>query len=177
MNLESCPQILDLGEPHTGEGLCLCTVDQFGDVELDEDSKPINHPGCPLTGHSNIVSRVLFTNDGKQVISSGNKEVRVWDVASGRQVRQVAGGEFALVGGLSDEHKKSRHVLTADGDTLLIYEIGNEEQHAGDGAAAAPEACFKAPQRIISVRCFGSTICVGCFGGAVCLLSAPFLAA
>ena len=82
-----------------------------------------------------------------------------------------------MVEGLSGEHKRDRHVITARGDTLRIYEIGNEEQHAEGGAAAAPVACFKAPQRICSVRCFGAAICVGCDQGAVCILSAPFLAA
>jgi len=101
----------------------------------------------------------------------------VWDVASGRQVRQLTGRMFAFVEGPSGEHKKDRHVITALNDTLRIYEVGNEQQHAEDGAAAAPVAYFKAPQHIFSVRCFGSTICVGCDDGAVCLLSAPFLAA
>ena len=134
-----------------------------------------------LTGHSGGVKKVAFSHDGAQVVSASvysyDPSVRVWDVASGRQVRQLAGNTFALVEGLSGEHKTDRHVITTGGDTLLIYEIGNEEQHAGDGAVAAPVACFKAPQRIQSVRCFGAAICVGCFEGAVCILSAPFLTA
>jgi len=105
--------------------------------------------------------------------------VRFWDVASGRQVRQLAGNEFALVEGVFGEHKRDRHIITAisDSDTLRIYECAEEQQHAGDGAAAAPVACFKAPQDIGPVQCVGATICVGCDGGAVCILSAPFLAA
>jgi len=54
---------------------------------------------------------------------------------------------------------------------LLIYEGGAE----GGGASAV--ACFKAPEKITSVRCYGGSICVGCGGGAVCVLQAPFLAA
>ena len=152
------------------------------------------NPQCPVTGHSGWVYRVAFTDDGEQVISasdiSDSEEadgavrlkqadgtVRLFDVASGRQVRQFAGGRFALVEGLSGEHKRDRHVITAHGSRLRIYEIGDEEQHAEDGAAAAPVASFKARQCIDSVRCFGATICVGCTGGAVCILSAPFLAA
>jgi len=124
------------------------------------------------------VLRVAFSGDGAQVISASNDDtVRVFDVASGRQTRQLAGRKFALVEGLSGEHKRDRHVITSSSDTLLIYAVGKEQQHAEDGAAAAPVACFKAPQRIYSVRCFGATICVGCYDGAVCILSAPFLAA
>jgi len=98
--------------------------------------------------------------------------VRFWDVASGQQVLQVSGSEFAFVeGNDASKHQAGRHILTASNDMLLIYE-GDAE---GDAASAV--ACFKAPQPISSVRCNGSNICVGCRGGAVCILQAPFLAA
>ena len=130
-----------------------------------------------LTGHSSGVARVEFSHDGAQVVSVSRADsVRFFDVASGRQVRQLAGSIFAIPKGLSGERKRDRHVITASGDRLWIYEIGKEQQHAEDSAAAAPVACFKAPQDINSVRCFGATICVGCSDGAVCILSAPFLA-
>ena len=103
--------------------------------------------------------------------------MRFWDVASGKQVFQLAGSKFTLVEGLSDERSRARHVhvLTVRGDTLRIYNVA-KGQHAEDGAEAAPVACFKAPEGIASVRCHGAVICVGCVGGAVCILSAPFLA-
>jgi len=130
------------------------------------------------TGHSRRVTRVAFSHDGAQVVStSDDNSVRFFDVASGGQVRQLAGNEFALVEGLSGEHTRDRHIIITSEDTLRIYEVGTEQQHAEGGAAAAPVACFKAPQHIISVRCVGATICVGCAGGAVCILSAPFLTA
>ena len=103
--------------------------------------------------------------------------MRVWDVASGRLIHQLAGGKFALVEGPSDKHKTYLHVLTALGDTLLIYAVAKDHQHAEDGGAATSVACFKAPSKITSVRCHGAAICVGCHGGPLCLLSAPFLAA
>ena len=103
--------------------------------------------------------------------------MRWWEVASGRQARQLAGMEFALVEGLPGEHTPDRQIITTSGNTLRIYECVKKQQHAEDGAVEAPMACFKAPQHIISVRCVGATICVGCYDGAVCLLSAPLLAA
>jgi len=134
-----------------------------------------------LTRLPSAVTRVEFSHDGAQVVSANagaDSSVHVWDVTSGRQVLQLAGSSFALVEGLSGEHTTDRHIITALGDTLRIYEVGSEQQqHAEDGAAAAPVACFKAPKEIYSVRCVGATICVGCVGGAVCILSAPFLAA
>jgi len=98
--------------------------------------------------------------------------VHFWDVASGQQVRQVSGSEFAFVeGNDASKHQAGRHILTASNDMLLIYE-GDAE---GDAASAV--ACFKAPQKIASVRCYGGIICVGCGDGAVLFLQAPFLVA
>ena len=142
------------------------------------EAEIVVNPACPVTGHSRDVKHVQFSGDGAQIVSASyDNTVRFFDVASGRQVRQFAGKEFALPEGLSAEHKRDRHVIMISGNTLRIYAIGNEEQHAEDGTAAAPVACFKAPQLIHFVRCFGAVICVGCVGGAVCILTAPFLAA
>ena len=97
--------------------------------------------------------------------------MRFWDVASGQQVRQVLGDGFAFVEGDAAQHQAGRHILTASDDMLLIYEGGAE------GEAASAVACFKAPEKITSVRCYGGSICVGCVRGAVWVLQAPFLAA
>jgi hypothetical protein len=185
-------QIRTIG--HTCEGDCICTRDEDGDLEIDDE--------CPATGHSGIVTRVQFSDDGLQVISGSSdgtvlvspivrarshdelrghcwcahaarssQQVRFWDVASGQQVRQVLGDEFALVEGDAAQHQAGRHILTARGNMLLIYDGGAEEE------AASAVACFRAPEGIETVHCYGGSICVGCGGGAVCILQAPFLAA
>ena len=163
-------------ECHDCTGRCICTEEEEDDY--DGDVVTIVNPECPVMGHSEAVSRVDFTDDGAQVVSaSADNSVRLWDVASGRQVRQLTGRRFALVEGLSSEHQEDRHFITGLNDKLWIHEIGKGQQHAEGVAVEAPVACFMAPQRIFSVHCFGATICVGCIGGAVCILSAPFLAA
>ena len=135
-------------------------------------------PECPLTGHSTMLTRVAFSHDGAQVVSTANS-LRVWDVASGRQVRHFEGGRFALVECVSGEYKQDCYVITTCRDTLRICKVGTEQQDAEGGAAAAYVACFRAPQHIAydAVRCVGAKIIVGCKKGAVCILSAPFLAA
>jgi len=104
-------------------------------------------------------------------------QVIFWDIASGKEVRQVPRSEFVFgEGAAMTGLNTNRHFLEARGDKLLITELlphGGAEDMEDD---AAPVAFFKAPQPIASVRCHGATICVGCTGGAVCILQAPFLA-
>ena len=103
--------------------------------------------------------------------------MRFWDIASGKEVRQVDGSEFDFGEGADrTEESTNHHLLTAFGDELLITALvphGGVEEIEDD---ATPVASFKAPQPITSVRCHGATICVGCEGGLVCILQAPFLA-
>ena len=43
-------------------------------------------------GHMSVVWKVLFTRDGRQVVSAGeDKVIRVWDIESGRTVRTILG--------------------------------------------------------------------------------------
>jgi len=169
-NAETGAKIRNL-DTHNGEGLCICEVDQDKNLKEDRDGERIIHPGCPVFGHSDGVHRVKFSDDGTLVMSvSVDHTVRLWDVASGTQLRVFTGDRFALVEFPSGERRRARYVLTARHYTLLIYEVGKY-------AAAAPVACFKAPQHISTVRCRGATICVGCYRGPVLFLSAPFLTA
>ena len=100
-------------------------------------------------------------------------QVRFWDTASGEAVSQIASSEFAFAGAKGREQRTRHHLIKAAQDTLLITEL---LPHGGVEDGATPVACFKAPQRIASMHCQGTTICVGCSGGAVCILQAPFLA-
>ena len=46
------------------------------------------HPGqCTLTGHSDWVSSVAYSPDGKHIVSgSGDKTVKIWDSTTGKEV-------------------------------------------------------------------------------------------
>ena len=101
-------------EGHDYTGRCICNE--------DEEGRFVRNLECPVTGHEEKVTHVAFSGDGAQVVScSRDDTVRWWDVASGRQVRQLAGNAFALVEGLSGEHTTDRHVITTSGNTLRIY--------------------------------------------------------
>ena len=64
---------------HTGEGNCICTRDEDGFLEIDDE--------CPVTGHSGSVNSVAYSPDGKHIVSgSGHSAVKVWDAATGTEV-------------------------------------------------------------------------------------------
>ena len=70
-------QIRTIG--HTGEGDCICTRDEDGDLEIDDE--------CPVTGHSGPVYSVAYSPDGKHIVSgSFDNTVKVWDSQTGTEV-------------------------------------------------------------------------------------------
>ena len=64
---------------NTGEGDCICTRDEDGDLEIDDE--------CPVRGHSNYVTSVAYSPDGKHIVSgSWDKTVKIWDSTTGKEV-------------------------------------------------------------------------------------------
>ncbi|KAJ1470151.1 hypothetical protein T484DRAFT_2096062 [Baffinella frigidus] len=150
-----------------------------------------------------MVTKVRFCQDGKSVVSgSVDDTVRFWDMASGEEVRQVAGQAFSFAEG--PEGRGGQYLLSVSGlDTVLITALPPlEERHwsplsrggpverdsdsdsdaRGRQSHEAPRrtpavACFKAPQAVTSAQWHGGSICVGDSSGPVCILQAPFLAA
>jgi len=110
-------------------------------------------------------------------------KVRLWDVASGKELQCVQFSESIFVASTRTATSQRQHVLTAKGCTLLISNLEVlPDTEVGNGAAiveqgSEPVACFRAPQTITSAGSHGPTICVGGEGGGVCFLQAPFLAA
>ena len=71
-------------------------------------------------GHTSIVRKVLFTPDGKELISvSDDKTVRFWDVASGEPIRVLRPPI-----GPGNEGKLYAAALSPDGRTLAVGGYG-----------------------------------------------------
>jgi len=71
-------------------------------------------------GHTSIVWKVLFTSDGKELISvSDDKTVRFWDVASGEPIRVLRPPI-----GPGPEGKLNAAALSPDGRTLAVGGYG-----------------------------------------------------
>ena len=67
------------------------------------------------------MNTVRFSDDGAQIISSSRDAVCVWDAASGRLVRRLAGTSMLVLARHADDENNTPLVATIHGDTLRIY--------------------------------------------------------
>jgi WD40 repeat protein len=66
-------------------------------------------------GHKSGVPKVFFTSDNRYLVSAGDKEIRVWHLASGRTERRILGSK-----GQGREGELSDMALSPDGKILAV---------------------------------------------------------
>jgi RNA polymerase sigma factor (sigma-70 family) len=81
------------GVAGTSQGVALANPDQ-GKVRLDQLGDPLPPGAIMRLGSARLrqpsgVAAIAFATDGKQLVSAGNHTIRVWDSATGKQVRQL----------------------------------------------------------------------------------------
>jgi WD40 repeat protein len=91
--------IADVSEVHSAwQSLNTCRAD-FRGWEYDYLFKLVSQNRRSLTGHAADVCCVAFSDDGHWIASgSADKTVKLWDVASGCQIRTLTGHREAIVG-------------------------------------------------------------------------------
>ncbi|MET9342151.1 protein kinase [Nonomuraea sp. NPDC003804] len=101
-----------------------------------------------LEGHEDRVRSVSMSTDGRYVVSSGDRCIRLWDVVSGACVRVLEHPGYAMEARLSSD---GRFVLSADGDSVLrVWDVQSgqmlralEGHHRRiSGLAFAPDGSF-----------------------------------
>jgi WD40 repeat protein len=88
-------------------------LDRYGDP-LPADA--LARMGSTRFRHGSWVYRVLFSRDGKTIISAGaDRMIRFWEASSGKQVRQLSG------------HTSAIHSLTLSPDGKTLASAGTDE--------------------------------------------------
>ena len=127
---------------------------------------------------SSKVSRVEFLNSEMVVSGDDSGKTRFWNIKDGTEAQaSVAGGKFSFSKGASTKQQVGRHVITADGDLVLVHELDGAKDAKGSAAVkdSAAVACFRARGNITAVDCAGDQIAVGCENGDVLHLRAAVL--
>ena len=119
------------------------------------------------------MSRVEFLDSEIVVSGDGSGKTRFWNIKDGTEAQAsvAGGGKFSFSKGASTKQQVGRHVITADGDLVLVHELDGAKDVKGSAAVA----CFRAPGRISVLDCAGDQIAVGCENGHVLHLRAALL--
>ena len=131
------------------------------------------------------MSRVEFLNS--EIVVSGDKrgKTRFWNIKDGTEATASMAGrtrhrslrKFSLSKGASTKQQVGRHVITADGDLVLVHELDGAKEAKGSAAVkdSAAVACFLARGNITALDCAGDQIAVGYQNGDVLHLCAAFM--
>ena len=66
---------------------------------------------APLSGHTDWVTSAAYSPDGKHIVTaSDDQTARIWDAATGQEVRQLSGHtDGGQLGGLQSGRQAHRH--------------------------------------------------------------------
>ena len=126
------------------------------------------------------MSKVEFFNSEILVSGEISGKTRFWNIKDGTEAEasaSMAGGKLSFSKGGSTKQQVGRHVITADGDLVLVHELDGAKEAKRSAAVkdSAAVACFHARGNITAVDCAGDQIAVGCVDGDVVHLRAALL--
>lgn len=94
-------------------------------------------------GHTELVEYVLFSPDGKYLLSSGRHEMILWDARSGRQIRNFDRCDEDIYH-IQFSPNRTHFVTTGHGNKATIWSIASNSplKDVGDGQNPMQEAVF-----------------------------------
>jgi WD40 repeat protein len=108
-------------------------VESFGcSVRIWDATRGLKEVTHVLEGHTNIISKVSYSLDGKLLASGSehDKGIKIWDAASGREVMEpLKGNSFSWVrvandiSPLEQRYYSGYYIATADVDQVLVYRL------------------------------------------------------
>jgi RNA polymerase sigma factor (sigma-70 family) len=72
------------------DGMTLATRPNYYDGIIDLWHVANGRRIRQLRGHEGMISELVFASDGRRLVSSGAKTVRLWDVATGEEIRRLS---------------------------------------------------------------------------------------
>ena len=105
-------------------------------------------------GHSTEISSLAMSADGRMVLTAGDKTARLWDVATGKEIRSFQGHSQSIVSAVFSPDEQV--ILTAGYDnTARLWDsaTGKEIKKFEDTLFDVKAALFSPDGRIILARC------------------------
>ena len=124
------------------------------------------------------MSRVELLNSEIVVAGDDSGKTCFWNIKDGTEAQaSMAGGKFSFSKGANTRQQVGRHVITADGDLVLVHELDGTNHAKGSAAVedSAAVAFFRVQGNIKAVDCEGDQIAVLRENGVVLHLRAALL--
>jgi WD40 repeat protein len=117
---------------------------------VDLDKAEITDPLTVLTGHTQAIFSVVYSHNGRYILTSGDNTARIWDANTGQIIRILRGHDDIVYKASFDRDDK--FVVTAGGDyRAIVWDVstGKRLTELRDHAGPVTDATFSSDGKYI----------------------------